>query len=149
MLNHKEICKLIPHSGDMCLLDSVKSWDKTNIICTSNSHIKKDNPLRNNMGLPMLSLLEYGAQAMAMHGSLLAESDGLVMAEGYLAALREIQVAQGLLSDIEDELKISAKRIYAEGGNMIYTMTAHANNTLLISGRATVIAKFNRCGATR
>ncbi len=97
----------------------------------------------------MLSLLEYGAQAMAVHGSLLAESNGLVMAEGYLAALREIQVTQGLLSDIQGELKISAKRIYAEAGNMIYTMTAHtANNKILISGRATVIAKFNRVVAT-
>lgn len=149
MLNQEQICKLIPHSGDMCLLDSVKSWDETNIICTSKSHMKKNNPLRNNKGLPMLSLLEYGAQAIAIHGGLLAESDGEVMAEGYLAALREIKITQGMLSDIESELKITAKRIYAEGGNMIYTIMVHANNEVLVSGRANVIAKLNRLRATQ
>lgn len=142
MLTHDEICKLIPHTGEMCLLDFVRSWDKKNIICLTNTHLKKDNPLRNNEGLPMLSLLEYGAQAMAVHGHLLAEKDSVVMKEGYLAALRDIHVTKGWLSDVEDELEISAERLYAEAGNMIYTMSIYTRNKILASGRATVVAKF-------
>lgn len=141
-MEHDEICELIPHAGDMCLLDAVKSWDDKNILCTSNTHQKTDNPLRNSNGLPMLSLLEYGAQAAAVHGCLLAKKENVIMEEGYLAALRDVQVAQGWLSDIADELEVGAERIYADAGNMIYTMTIQARNKILVSARATVVAKF-------
>ncbi len=142
MLKHNEICNLIPHTGDMCLLDTVESWDAKKIVCLSSSHKKENHPLRNSKGLPMLSLMEYGAQAMAVHGCLLADKEGLMMKEGYLAALRDIQITKGWLSDIESELKISAERIYAEKGNMIYTMNVYARSKKLISGRATVISRF-------
>ena len=142
MVEHDEICELIPHAGEMCLLDAVKSWDEKSIICTSNTHRKIDNPLRNRDGLPMLSLLEYGAQAVAVHGCLLAKKESVIMEEGYLAALRNVQLTQGWLSDIDDELEISAVRIYADEGNMIYTMIIQTHNKVLASGRATVVAKF-------
>ncbi len=143
MLKHDEICALIPHAGEMCLLDAVKRWDENSIICIANSHRKAAHPLRNSEGLPMLSLLEYGAQAMAVHGCLLAEKETNVMTEGYLAALRDVQLAQGWLSDIEDELEIGVERVYAEAGNMIYSMSISADKKILASGRATVVAKFS------
>ncbi|MCK4833438.1 MAG: hypothetical protein KAT12_01635 [Gammaproteobacteria bacterium] len=143
MLGHDEISKLIPHTGDMCLLDTVRSWDKQSVTCVTLTHHKKDNPLRSGGGLPMVALLEYGAQAMAIHGCLIAEKKGAVMEEGYLVALRDVQLAQGWCSDIEDELEINVQCIYAEAGNMIYTMSVHANKKLLASGRATVVAKFS------
>jgi predicted hotdog family 3-hydroxylacyl-ACP dehydratase len=142
MLEHDEICKLIPHDGKMCLLDKVKNWNKKSITCTTSTHRNKSNPLRSNEGLPMLSLLEYGAQAMAVHGCLLAEMDGFIMKEGYLASLRDINFADGLLSEVEDELVINMEHIYAESGNMIYTMSISANNIILASGRISVAAKF-------
>lgn len=141
-MGHDEICKLIPHAGDMCLLDAVKRWDEKNIICTSNTHKKSDNPLRNSNGLPMLSLLEYGAQAVAVHGCLLAKNENVIMEEGYLAALRDVHVVQGWLSDVGGELEVSAERIYADAGNMIYTMAVQASNKVLLSARATVVARF-------
>jgi len=143
MLNHDAICELIPHTGDMCLLDTVKSWDEKSIICMSHTHRNADNPLRNKDGLSMLSLLEYGAQAMAVHGCLLAEKEGVTMEEGYLASLRDIQVAEGWLSDIEDELEINAERFFFDAGNMIYIMTIRACGEMLAGGRATVVAKFS------
>jgi len=143
MLKHKSICDLIPHTGDMCLLDSVERWDEDKILCISQTHRNMHNPLRNDNGLPMLSLIEYGAQAMAVHARLLAEVDSLTTVEGYLAALRDIQVAQGWLSDIESALEIHAERIYSDAGNMIYLMNIHSSGKLLASGRATVVAKFS------
>ena len=62
--------------------------------------------------------------------------------EGYLAALRDVQVVQGWLSDVVDELEVGAERIYADAGNMIYTMTVQARNKILLSARATVVARF-------
>lgn len=144
MLDHDEICKLIPHAGDMCLLNEVISWDENNIICTSSTHQKVTNPLRNKNGLPMLSLLEYGAQAVAVHGCLLAKNEDVIMEDGYLAALRDVQVMQGWLSDIDDELEVGAERIYTDAGNMIYFMTIKARNKVLVSARATVVGKFRK-----
>lgn len=147
MLNHKEICKLIPHSGTMCLLDTVKTWDDKRIVCTSSSHRSMNNPLRYNEELSMLALIEYGAQAMAVHGCLLSERNDVVMVNGYLAALRDIQIVPGLLSDIMGDLEISADCLYTEAGNMIYNMSIQASKTILLSGRATVVAKFGEQGA--
>jgi len=59
MLKQKQICDLIPHDGKMCLLESVNYWDESKIICSSYSHMAADNPLRNQNGLPMLSLLRW------------------------------------------------------------------------------------------
>ncbi len=41
-----DIRTLIPHSGLMCLLDSVIEWDDQSIICISNTHRDPANPLR-------------------------------------------------------------------------------------------------------
>ena len=142
MLNHNEICQLIPHAENMCLLDCVKIWDDKKIICTSMTHTKADNPLRNEDGLPMISLLEYGAQAMAVHGSLLKDQSNVAMKEGYLVALRDVKIENFDLSDITSELKIEAEQVFSDAGNMIYTLTVYANTTMLVSGRATVIARF-------
>jgi predicted hotdog family 3-hydroxylacyl-ACP dehydratase len=142
MLDHDEICKLIPHDGKMCLLDKEKSWNKKNIVCTSNTHRSKSNPLRSNKGLPMISLLEYGAQAMAVHGYLLADMDGYIMKDGYLASLRDIYLADGMLSEVDAELVINMEKIFAESGNMIYTMSISSNQTILSSGRVSVVTTY-------
>jgi len=143
MLKHDAICKMIPHADDMCILDAVKSWDEKSITCLSHAHKKTENPLRNENGLPMSSLIEFGAQAMAVHGCLLAEEQNLTMSEGYLAALRDVKLARGWLSDIEGELEIYAECLFADAGNMIYIMRIEAQGKLLASGRATVVSIFN------
>ena len=72
LLAHAELEALIPHAGGMCLLDTVESWDAETIHCRSLSHLRADNPLREKGRLAALHLAEYGAQAMAVHGGLLA-----------------------------------------------------------------------------
>jgi predicted hotdog family 3-hydroxylacyl-ACP dehydratase len=128
----------------MCLLDEVQSWNGYQITCVSRSHLCASNPLRNANGVPMLALLEYGAQAMAVHGCLLAQSCGAIMQEGYLAALRDVKLAEGTLSQINDSLIIRAEKIHAEGGNMIYKLSIRAGTRELASGRATAMGKFSQ-----
>jgi predicted hotdog family 3-hydroxylacyl-ACP dehydratase len=48
----------------------------------------RTNPLRNNGSLPVSALIEYGAQAMAVHGALIAKDLTKQIQEGYLAALK-------------------------------------------------------------
>ena len=62
----------------MCLLDGVLAWDEKTIHAISDGHARADNPLRGEHGLHTVHLAEYGAQAMAVHGALLARADGVL-----------------------------------------------------------------------
>lgn len=137
------LCDLIPHAGSMCLLDKVVQWDENIIVCTTQSHLSPDNPLRNSFGLSTITLVEYGAQAMAVHGGLLSRAQGEQMQAGYLAALREVIYEPGNIHDITDELQVTATREYASSGSMIYFFSITAGKQTLLSGRATVIGIFN------
>ncbi len=140
MIKHNELCSLIPHSFDMCLLDRVEFWDKDKIICHSNSHLLATNPLRREDSLSSVHLLEYAAQAMAVHGGLHNREQGLQMTEGYLAALRDVNINLCELDKIQTELRIEANKILSQGGNMIYAFTVSSAETEIVSGRATIIA---------
>ena len=140
MIKHNELCSLIPHSFDMCLLDRVEFWDKDKIICHSNSHLLATNPLRREDSLSSVHLLEYAAQAMAVHGGLHNREQGLQMTEGYLAALRDVNINLCELDKIQTELRIEANKILSQGGNMIYAFTVSSAETEIASGRATIIA---------
>lgn len=140
MINHDEICQLIPHSFDMCLLDKVESWDENTIICSSDSHRLKTNPLVREQHLSSIHLLEYAAQAMAVHGGLHDREQGLQMTEGYLASLRNVKIDLCELKNIPSELRIEATKIMSQAGNMIYNFSVLAEDALLVSGRATVVA---------
>jgi predicted hotdog family 3-hydroxylacyl-ACP dehydratase len=142
MLGKEELCALIPHEGDMCLLDEVLSWDDKNISCQTRSHLDANNPLRSENQLPISALIEYGAQAMAIHGGLLARESGETMQSGYLAALREVKLAEGDVSQFEMPLSIQATQQMASQGNMIYQFMVKAGEQELVSGRATVVAVF-------
>lgn len=140
MIKHDELCSLIPHSFDMCLLDRVGSWDNDKIICYSNSHLLPGNPLRREESLSSVHLLEYAAQAMAVHGGLQNREQGKQMTEGYLAALRDVNIDLCELDKLQAELKIEANKILSQDGNMIYSFKVLSAETELASGRATVVA---------
>lgn len=140
MIKHDELCSLIPHSFDMCLLDQVEYWDEDEIICLSNSHLLKTNPLQRDKTLSSVHVLEYAAQAMAVHGGLHDREKGKQMTEGYLAALRDIKLNLCELNQLSNNLRIEAKKILSQGGNMIYNFVVTSSEVELASGRATVVA---------
>ena len=139
-----EIETLIPHSGAMCLLDEVIQWDEKKITCISRSHLDTNNPFCRNHHLSVYALIEYGAQAMAVHGGLLNKRLNNTINEGYLAALRDVQIKKNNISDIESELYIEATQQMASEGNMIYESSITAENEIILSGRATVIAVYHK-----
>jgi predicted hotdog family 3-hydroxylacyl-ACP dehydratase len=144
MFNNAKLCELIPHSGKMCLIDSVEKWDDESIICATQTHLKHDNPLLSNGILPVSALIEYGAQAMAIHGALIARKSGEKMQKGYLAALKDINFFENLeVNNIASPLMIRATRKFASQGNMIYEFLITSRSDNLISGRAMVVAIFN------
>lgn len=122
----------------MCLIDAVEFWDSHRIECLATSHLDEKNPLRAGGELGSIHLLEYGAQAMAIHNGLLKRCS----TRGVLAALRNVRLYVDRLESLKDPLRISA---IAEGNSFntaVYGFEVRAfEGTLLVAARATVIAR--------
>ncbi len=140
-ISKAEIRTLIPHSGSMCLLDSVTEWDDRSIICSSNTHRDPANPLRREGRLSAVHAFEYGAQAAAVHGGLRARLVGVTAPPGYLAALRDARLHVMRLDDVASPLQIRAYRLFGEAANTVYECQVSAGDVLLAEGRITIILR--------
>ncbi len=136
VLNKTQFSHLIPHAGSMSLIDCVESWTDTHIHCTTKSHLAKDNPLRLNNHLSTISLIEYGAQSMAIHGGLLSGH----YSPGYLAAVRAVHFYIDNLNTIKGILHIKAETEFKIAHGAVYAFSvSDEQHNLLLEARATVI----------
>jgi predicted hotdog family 3-hydroxylacyl-ACP dehydratase len=138
-LDHAWIARHIPHQGAMCLLDFVEAWDPQRIECRASSHRAADNPLRANGRLGAACGIEYAAQAMAVHGALLAPPDSTNARVGYLVSVRGAQLHVPRLDDIAADLRVEATCITRSENNVLYQFSVSAAGRLLLDGRATVV----------
>lgn len=138
MLDRVAIAARIPHQGSMCLLDAVLAWDSGQIHCRASSHRQPDNPLRAAARLGAACGIEYAAQAMAVHGALLAPA-GAPPRPGYLASVRSVQLAVDRLDDLPQDLDIVAERLSGDENNILYHFRVEHAGDLLLSGRAAVM----------
>ncbi|OOG53577.1 phosphotransferase [Rhodanobacter sp. C03] len=140
MLPKTDWAPLIPHAGSMCLLDAMLAWDERTIHATSAGHTRADNPLRGPQGLHAVHLAEYGAQAMAVHGGLLARAKGAQVARpGRLVSLRDVHLFEEYVDRLDGQLDIHAECLYADDGGAQYAFRVEHRGRLLASGRAAVI----------
>lgn len=128
----------IPHRGAMCLLDGVLEWDDKRIVCRAVSHRDPGNPLRVAGTLPAACGIEYGAQAMAVHGALLAP-DRAPLGRGLLASVRSVELRAARLDDVPGVLQVSAERIGGEGEHILYAFSVAGEARELLAGRAAVV----------
>src|SRR5919106_89348 len=140
-INKAEIRTLIPHSGTMCLLDSVTEWDDRSITCTTNTHHDPANPLRRDGRLSAVHAFEYGAQAAAVHGGLRARAAGVTAQPGYLAALRDAHLYVTRLDDVASPLQVCANRLFGDAANTVYECRVSARNVPIAEGRITIILR--------
>jgi predicted hotdog family 3-hydroxylacyl-ACP dehydratase len=129
----------IPHQGSMCLLDHVTSWDEQSITCNAISHQQISNPLRYRDQLSTACGIEYAAQAMAVHGALLASADQERPRAGFLVSIRGTTIHRNRLDDLKQALTIKAECIHRSEENILYAFTLLVENTLLLEGRAAVM----------
>jgi len=140
MLDQTDWAHLIPHAGAMCLLEAVLAWDERRIHATSASHARADNPLRGAHGLHAVHLAEYGAQAAAVHGALLARARGdETVRPGRLVSLRDVQLHAEYVDGLDGALDVHAECLYADDGGAQYAFRVEHRGRLLASGRAAVI----------
>ncbi|CAJ0796649.1 hypothetical protein LMG7141_03268 [Ralstonia condita] len=137
-LDRSWIAERIPHSGAMCLLDTVLGWDASRIHCTATSHRDPTNPLRSNGQLAAVCGIEYAAQAMAVHGALCDAAQARPRA-GFLASVRNVEAFVSRLDTVEGALDIEAERIGGDGNNVLYRFTVRNGAGMLLTGRATVV----------
>jgi len=138
-LDHAWIARHIPHQGSMCLLDRVEAWDQQRIQCRASSHRAADNPLRADGRLGAACGIEYAAQAMAVHGALLAPPDCTSPRVGYLVSVRGTQLHVARLDDIAADLQVEATCITRSENNILYQFSVSAAGRPLLEGRATVV----------
>ena len=141
-LNRAWIESRIPHHGRMCLLDEVVAWSAARISCRSSTHREADNPLRAYGRLGIACGIEYAAQAMAVHGALVAASSpadrGAPLA-GFLAAVRDVRWHSLSLDDVRGDLICDAVRMAGDATTALYEFELRSEAALLLRGRATVV----------
>ena len=130
---------LIPHRGAMSLLDAVVDWDDARIHMIAISHASADNPLRSDDRLRAVHLCEYGAQAMAVHGGLIAQREGNVAAPGLLVSLRGVHLHVARVDDLPGALDVHAVKLLDSGSSWQYEFRVEHQGRRLAEGRAAVI----------
>ena len=149
-LDRAWIAAHIPHQGNMCLLDGVEVWDEQRIRCRAASHRDAGNPLRAHGRLGAACGIEYAAQAMAVHGALVAAQRDAAARPGFLASARGVVMNVERLDDIGEDLQIEAERLSGDGNSILYAFTVRTAAATLLEGRAAVVldaAAWPRGGA--
>ena len=142
-LNRAEIAARIPHAGRMCLLDSMLSASETDIVCGAVSHHSPDNPLRSHNRLGAAVAVEYAAQAMALHGSILNVDPDVPAKGGRLINLRQLTLHCARFDDLVSPLSVRATRLMGDVANVIYSFQVSADDQMIASGRAGVMLVAN------
>lgn len=125
----------------MCLLETIVEWDAEHAVLATQSHRSADNPLRSDGCLRALHLCEYGAQAMAVHGGLVARAAGTRAQPGLLVSLRDVELFRRYVDDLPGELRVEARRLTTGSGAWQYTFEVRHAGELLAAGRAAVMAR--------
>ena len=137
-LDRAGILRLVPHQGAMCLWDTVLDWDADRIRVRADSHRDPRHPLRHRDRLAAVHLCEYGAQAMAVHGGLLARRAGLPPRAGLLVALRGVELAVARIDDLDGPLLGEAERLADGAAGQLYAFRIEHDGRTLAHGRAMV-----------
>jgi predicted hotdog family 3-hydroxylacyl-ACP dehydratase len=152
-LDRSWIERHIPHQGSMCLLEEVLSWDEFRIECRSSTHRAPDNPLRAHGRLGVACGIEYAAQAMAVHGALIATIGTTAgrgatgpsdypagpSRSGYLASIRNVTMHVTRLDDLVEDLISAAVRVAGDDRTILYDFTLRSGGRELLSGRAGIV----------
>lgn len=138
-LDHAGIAARIPHHGRMCLLDRLLRWSATDIECSASGHADPAHPLRTASGLLAPCAIEYAAQAMALHGALMAPPEQ-GPTPGYLASVRGVRLHVRRLDQAAAPLRVQAERLAGDARQILYRFALHDGaGAPLAEGRATVV----------
>ena len=122
----------------MCLVDEVIEWDPGSIRCGASSHRHIDNPLRVGDRLPTICMLEYAAQAFALHGLLVADESGDKAPDSsrvFLALVNSLEFHTDYLDDCRGDLTIDGQIVFRQASSAVYRFAVTEEARLLGSGQ--------------
>lgn len=132
MLEKDEIARLIPHGEAMCLLDRVCAYNDNYIHCETRSHLDLHNPLRERDRLGAAILVEYGAQAAAIHGALIAATAPEDARPAYIGAIRGMELEVERIDGLTGLLHVEAKcEIYKSDGAIYLLEIGHEDRRVM------------------
>lgn len=141
-MDRETICELIPHDGTMCLLEEVADWGEDWIRCRTGCHHWPDHPLAREGRLAPIHALEIGAQAVAVHGGLLATRKGHTGgAVKYLAAIRSMDLAATSLDQFPGDLWAWAQCLGSQGQHGIYQIRVTSGEETVLAAQITVMGQ--------
>lgn len=132
MLTADEIASRIPHGRSMSLLEAVDSWDDNSIVCVSTNLSSPENVLRENDSLDNLILIEYAAQAVAVHLSLSCQVKSTPR-PAYVGAIKDVVIGEPL--DETQSVLICANCLLKNSQGAVYTFNVTQEGNDLISGK--------------
>jgi predicted hotdog family 3-hydroxylacyl-ACP dehydratase len=127
----------------MCQHDGLQESDAQHHVCRASSHREPANPLPAADTLPAACGNEYGAQAMAVHGALLA-ADGAPLGPGVLASVRGVALLAARLDDVPGLLRVAAERLSGQDDHILYAFSIAGETGELLRGRAAVVLDARR-----
>lgn len=136
-----EVEQLIPHAGGMCLLERVLAFDDTGLHAQSDAHRDAAHPMRRDGRLSALHLCECGAQAMAVHGGLLAARDGRSAPPGLLVSLRGVELSREFIDELPGPLDVYAQDVADSGAGWQCSFRIEHAGEVLATGRAAVLRR--------
>lgn len=140
-MNASKLYRHLPHSGSMCLLDRVESWDEARICCSTATHRCARNPLRRGEVLPGLCALEYAAQALALHAVLKRprQASQERFMEAYIVSSKRLEFGDDDLACVPGLLLVSAELVVWHESAAGYTVTVSADHRCLLAGDLGVV----------
>lgn len=133
LMNHAQIVALIPHGESMCLLDEVVSWDANQLHARSNHFATSTNPLFEDEQLDSILLIEYAAQAAAIHAALLQSGLG-DKRPAYIGAVKNIELLAAI-SNNHSPLDMQVECLLSSSSGAIYQAAVSQSNKTLLRGR--------------
>lgn len=127
-----EIAAMIPHGRGMSMISEIVAWDANTIHCRSTRLADADNPLCENGELGSIVLIEYAAQAAAIHGALLNSALG-EQRPAYIGAVKNVELFLQQANNRE-AIDIHADCLMNNGAGAIYEV-AIQQQTMLLRGK--------------
>ncbi len=141
-LSRQELAVLLPHQGNMVLLNTIEHWDEQTIQATSTSHTSENHPLRKEGTLSSMAGIELAAQAMAAHSYLCASQlrtsqnkTESTPRRGFVASTSKVTISEHRLDTLPSQLDINIELIDSSNESSIYSFNITHKENHVISGR--------------
>ena len=122
------------------MLERVARRDETTIVVRTSTHRDAANPLRHGGRLASVALIEYGAQAMALHGALRNLDAGREPRNALLVSVRDFTATRDFIDDLPGEIEIIARVLLATPTNWQYSFEALHAGEVIAGGRVAAMA---------